>query len=230
MEKMKLYENVKIEYGGIDYGSLNLTLKNKDVTFNFWFDDLLSDPIPDIVKLLNFVQDGKILGKITNTGAFFRPIVLEFGENDLEFEVDYEKRDLAFQILAWHSTTKKICLDFKIYGKKITFRCFYFRDELTNMLKKILSDLLNDEKFPYFYPLYNRYDDIAFDKIADLIEATVKNIPDLTDKEKHIKADELLLQMMKDDKIELCKSYKIFVEKYKKMLTDYVVPENWFEE
>ena len=97
------------------------------------------------------------------------------------------------------------------------------------MLKKILSDLLNDKKFPYIYPLYDHYDEVSFDEVANLVDIKVKNIKDLTDEEKDLKEAELLLQMLKEGKVKLCDAYKIFIDKYKRMLTEYKIPKKWFK-
>ena len=223
-----------IEYGDIDCGEIKLILKKGGEIFNFWFDDLLGDPIPDIVRLLNFVQSGENLSKHTDIGTFYNPLILEFGENDLEFECNTEKRELEFQISAWHCGANKVRLSFKIYykpiyGKQITFIDIYLRDELTEMLKKILSDLLNDKKFPYIYPLYYRYDEVSFDEVANLVDIKVKKITNLTDEEKNLKEAELLLQMLKEGKVKLCDAYKIFIDKYKRMLTEYKIPKKWFK-
>ena len=97
---------------------------------------MTSDPIPEIVRLLNFVKSGK---NISSSNIF------NFGDNDLEFQIN-----------AWHERHEKIWLTFKIfykpiYGKGIDFSCVYKRDKLAAMLKKFPADVLNDEKF-----LYNR--------------------------------------------------------------------------
>ena len=175
-----------------------MKIKRDGKEYTFIFDDLISDPMPEIVRLLNFVEGVK-----NNTAEIFK-----FGDNDLEFQIDEDKRNLEFQIYAWRSCDKEIWLTFKIfykkiYGREIIFRDVYHCEELAAMLKKIISDLLNDEKFPYEYPLYGRYDDISFDEVD--------------------------FQMLKDGKVKIPDSYKIFFEKYKKMLTNYIIPENWFK-
>ena len=65
------------------------------------------------MRLLNFVQSGENLSKHTDIGTFYNPLILEFGENDLEFECNTEKRELEFQISAWHCGANKVRLSFK---------------------------------------------------------------------------------------------------------------------
>lgn len=174
-----------------------MKIKRRGEEFKFSFDALTSDPIPNIVKLLQFVAAGVNLP--TNQAGGYRSAGFDFGDNDLEFKIDPDKRNLEFQIRAWHDTNNKIWLTFKIfykqaYGKEITFADVYLRDNLKDMLKKILSNLFNDEKFPYAYPLYGRYDDVSFENFGDLAEEIVKNIPNLTDEEREHMEEKLLLQ------------------------------------
>lgn len=39
----------------------------------------------------------------------------------------------------------------------------------------------------------------------------------------------IISDLLRAEKVKLPDSYKIFFEKYKKMLTEYIIPENWFK-
>lgn len=212
LKKMTFENNLKIEYGEIIMGGMiKLSVKKYEQNFDFWFFEYHCDPIPKLVELLNFIQKGENVSKL-----------------DFMDELNYYENKVAFQISVWHSLPKKVWLTLKIFDNDIVFHDVYLRDELEEMLKKIFSDLLNDEKFPYFYPVSDCYDEDSFDDALELAENMAENIPNLNDEERFAKEEEFFLQMMKEGKVKLVDSYKKFLEKYKKMLTDYIIPKTWF--
>ena len=204
-------DSLKIEYGGIICGFIKLHFKKKNYFCEITFDQLVNDPIPQLVNFFLQVRNGE----------------------DCEEHFSDEWFRVPQLSMAAHQNGGTIFFVLKIYKYEhitetdVIFEEIYFRDEFETMLKKIFDDLLHDEKFPYIYPMYHRYDDKQMDEVYELACQMANNIPNLTDEERNDKEDKFLLQMMRYGKIKPDDCDAVFIEKYKKMLANYIVPENW---
>ena len=92
------------------------------------------------------------------------------------------------------------------------------------MFKKLFSDLLYDKYFPYSYPCFwyicEDTDDAIFDSVEEELE---KLHPDWN-------MGDILNFAVANWKFSLSDRNKNFFEKYKKMLSEYIIPDRWFEE
>ena len=212
-------EDFNITYGGIDCGYLQLNFKTPQINETFIFDELLSDPIPQLVKLFNYIQDCIEFDR--NYDDDKRGIDISIGYNcEIELGETYDDRITAIKIVAEHRDWRNL-IKFESSNKKISIQQSYLCIEWAEMFKKLFSDLLNDKYFPYSYPCFwyicEDTDNEQFDELESKAE---KLHPDWC-------YGDILNLIVSEGKFSLSDKNKIFLEDYKKMLTDYVVPEGW---
>ena len=176
----------------------------------------MSDPIPQLVELFNYIQ------RCIEFDNEHRERGISIG---YEFETNlpdtYDDRKIALKISVKHYDLRNI-LNFEIPDKQISFSYTYLCMEWLEMFKKLFDDLLNDKNFPYSYPLYDKLnddDETIYDSV--IIELELLH-PDWTN-------GEILNYAVKEGKLELSQRYKIYLNHYKRMLTEYKIPEKWFE-
>ena len=212
-----LDNNFSINYAGIECGYLELIFKTPTESYKFVFDELLSDPIPQLVELFNYIQRCiKFDNEHRERGI---SIGYEFETNLLD---TYDDRKIALKISVKHYDLRNI-LNFEIPDKKISFTHTHLCVEWLEMFKKLFSNLLNDKDFPYSYPCFwylgEDQGDGIYDTITDEIEAAHPNWTN----------GEILNYAVKEGKLELSQRHKIYLNHYKRMLTEYKIPKKWFE-
>ncbi len=88
------------------------------------------------------------------------------------------------------------------------------------MLKKIFDALLNDKYFPYSYPCFWYLGESdESDTVLDAIEAAH---PYWTN-------GDVCNCAVETGQLKLAPRHEKYLGHYKKMLTDYVIPDKWFE-
>ena len=187
---MNYTENLKIEYGGIECGYISLKFKKDNKNFEIICDELLDDPIPQLVNFFVNIKSGK-----------------DCVEN---FDEMYPNEKIF--CLSTHNIDNKIFLEAKIYKHNIIFNEIYYKNDLIMMLKKIFTDLLNDKYFPYSFPCFWYLLEEELEKLhpewnyGDIINYAVAK-----------------------GKFRVSQENKIYIENYKKMLTEYIIPKKWFK-
>ena len=107
----------------------------------------------------------------------------------------------------------------KLVWQNVTLCEYLSRDELADMFKRIFDALLIDKYFPYSYPCFGVIDeseDFEF-AVTDAIEA---EHPDWS-------IGDVLNYAVENGLLKLEPRYEEFLATYRRMLTDYVVPEGW---
>jgi len=143
-------EEFNIKYGGIDCGYLEIDFISPKMKEKFIFDELLSDPIPQLVELFNYVQ--KCIEFDKNFGCQKRGSSIGY-KFEINLPETYDDRITTMKISAEHYDLRNI-LNFEIPDKNFSFRQTYLCVEWAEMFKKLFSDLLNDKYFPYSYPCF----------------------------------------------------------------------------
>ena len=202
VEKLKLWsenDSLSIEYGEIDTGDLKLVIKKNDRDFNFYFDETLDDPLPDLVKFFNAVRNG---------------------EDYFDINIMRDDGHIAFKLSLKRGFDGKVSFYVEIVREKIIFCEYLTCEELATMFKKIFDDLLNDKYFPYSYPCfwYLGESDVS-DEIFDAIEEAH---PDWT-------TGDVWNYAVESGQLKLLPCYEKYLEHYKKMLTKFIIPDKWFE-
>ena len=107
----------------------------------------------------------------------------------------------------------------ELVWQNVTLCEYLSRDELADMLKRIFDALLTDKYFPYLYPCfwYICESDEPDCEITDAIEA---EHPDWS-------IGDVLNYAVDSGQLQLLPRYEEFLSTYRRMLTDYVVPEGW---
>ena len=204
-----------ITYGGINCGDISLIFKDLEKSYDMGFDEMTCDPLPALVEFYNYVQKCIAFDK-----KFEHKIGVSIGYN---FETIVEDYEPELKISAEHRQYQ-ITATFELRNNHVTFRQTYKCFLWAELLKKLFSDLVNDKYFPYSYPCFwylcKDVGDEVFYKFDDEVD---KLYPDWNEGDK-------LNYGVEQGILSLSARNKIFAEKYKKMLTDYVVPEKWFEE
>ncbi len=190
---------LKIEYESIDCGYVGINFIKDGKNFNLGFDELLSDPFPQFVNLFVHVQHNEDCEE-------------KFGDT-------HDGRITVLKISV-RPDAEKVILNAEFVNEKILLEEIYRREELAAMLKKIFDDLLNDKYFPYSYPCfcYLSESDLSND-VLDAIE------------EAHLdwETGDVWNYAVESGQLKLASCYEKYLENYKKMLTDFVIPDKWFE-
>ena len=186
-----------IEYGGIECGEIKIIIKKNVQTFEFYFDELLDDPLPDLVKFFNAVRGG---------------------EDYFEINIMLDDGRIAFKLSIKSSINDQVHFYVDLVGESLTLHLR--REELTAMFKKIFDALLNDKYFPYSYPCYGNIheEDNLYDELID----EAKKYPNWS-------FGDVLNHAAEAGQLKLSTPYEKYLEHYRKMLTDYVIPDKWFE-
>lgn len=199
LKQWRFNDALVIEYDGIDCGFVGLNLIKSGKVFHFGFDELLSDPFPQLVNLFLHVQRGEDCTE--NLGD------------------TYDDRITALKISTRHEGDK-VFLTAELVDKKIILTETYEREDLAAMLKKIFDALLNDKYFPYSYPCFWYLGESdESDTVLDAIEAAH---PYWTN-------GDVCNCAVESGQLKLAPRYEKYLGHYKKMLTDYVIPDKWFE-
>ena len=186
-----------IEYGGIAGGDITLVVKKGAQAFKFYFDECLDDPLPALVRFFNAVRSGE-----------------KFSEANLMRDDGHVAFTISFK--PWTDGRIRFFVD--LVWEDVIFCARIRREELAAMLKRIFDALLNDKYFPYSYPLF----DIRFDDDSD--EAVVDA---LATEHSDWAFGDVLNYAFDSGRLKLEPHYEKFLSTYKKMLTEYVVPEGW---
>ena len=127
VDKLKRWsetDSLTVEYGGVAGGYITLLVKKGAQAENFYFDEILDDPLPALVKFFNAVRAGD-----------------DFAETEIK---DYDDK-VDFKL--WTNGQFRFVVE--LVREKIIFYEIYRREELAAMLKRIFDSLLNDRYFPY---------------------------------------------------------------------------------
>ena len=198
---MNYTENLKIEYCGVECGCISLKFKKGNKNFEIICDELLNDPIPQLVNFFVNVKNGK-----------------DCVEN---FDEMYPNEKIF--CLSAHNFDNKIFLEVKIYKHNIIFNEIYYKNDLIAMLKKIFTDLLNDKYFPYSFPCFWYLLEDIDDKFQDSVEEELEKLyPEWN-------YGDIINYAVAEGKFIVSQENKIYIENYKKMLTEYIIPKKWFE-
>ncbi len=201
VDKLKRWrenDSLTVEYGGVAGGEITLVVMKDAQAYNFYFDELLDDPLPALVKFFNAVRGGD-----------------DFAETEILRDDGHVDFKLSFK--PW--TDGQLRFVVELVWQKVTLCEYLNRDELADMLKRIFDALLTDKYFPYSYPCFGVIDeseDFEF-AVTDAIEA---EHPDWS-------IGDVLNYAVESGQLKLLPRYEEFLAKYKRMLTDYVVPEDW---
>lgn len=202
VDKLRLWidsEPLKFYYDGIAYGYLTLVAEKAGAAIALIFDELLSDPMPQIVHLLTCVTEGKD-GREFLTGNFEEPL-LEISATGV-----YE------DMMLW---------EMRFPEKGVIFASILARDEIAAMLREIVKGLLEDEAFLFMYPCYWCLDEASFDRVFDEADEIGK---DLSEEEQ----THLLARMLREANVPLEEGKEEYFAKYRKMLTEYIIPDGWY--
>jgi len=197
VEKLKLWsknDSLSLEYGEIDCGDMKLIVRKNTRAFEFWFDELLDDPLPDLVKFFNAVRSGE---------DYFNANIMR-DDGHIAFKLSI-KRWLEGQVRFY----------VELVGEGITFCEYLRREELAAMFKKIFDDLLSDKYFPYSYPCFWYLGESGVSSIED-------THPNFT-------TGDVWNYAVETGQVKLAPRYEKYLEHYKKMLTDFIIPDKWFE-
>lgn len=202
VEKLKLWrdnDSLTVEYGGVECGDIKLVV-NKAQTFEFYFDELLDDPLPDLVKFFNAVRGGE---------DHFETKLVWHNESDV----------LKLSLEPWFD--EKVRFYVELVHKKLVFCQWLRREELADMFKKIFNDLLNDKYFPYSYPCFWYLGEEA-DPNGEVIDAIEEAHPDW-------ETGDVWNYAVATGQLKLTPRHEKYLEHYKRMLSDYIIPDKWFE-
>ena len=171
----------------------NATIK----AFNFYFDELLDDPLPDFVKFFNAVRGG---------------------EDYFNVELMRDDGHVALKLSTKRWLDEQIRFYVELVGEEIIFCEYMKRDDLIAMLKKIFDALLNDKYFPYSYPCFDNIheEDNLYD---ELVEEAKKH----SDRS----FGDVLNYAAETGQFKLMPRYEKYLAHYKKMLTEYIIPDKW---
>ena len=207
---------IDLKYMKISNTRHSISLKHikDDIENDFEFYERYEDPMPQFVNFLNHIKNGEDFEQIVASNLkeeFFRLSLKNNDENQVTFEIYDLRNGVSFS-----ETTS--------------------REKVINMFDKIISDLLNDENFPYFYPCYHFLDENMIDDIKkknlDLSfkEMEKHNLNFVQTMQYRFKLDDLLEQDdIREGRIPLINDGEEFLKKYKKMLIECEVPEDWLE-
>ena len=92
------------------------------------------------------------------------------------------------------------------------------REDLIAMLKKIFDALLNDKYFPYSYPCFGSIHEE--DNLYDELVEEAKKHSDWS-------FGNVLNYAAETGQLKLAPRYEKYLAHYKKMLTEYVIPDKW---
>ena len=124
-----------LKYGGIECGVIKLILNADGKNFGFLFDEILNDPLPQLVQLYNAVKN--------NEGC------------EIILEDEVPDNPPLLKISAQKFSTEKFKLSIEIIKNKLCVCEDFLREELLATLEKIFINLLNDKYFPYSYPCFS---------------------------------------------------------------------------
>ena len=200
---------IHIMYNKIKYGYIYFTLLKDARKINFKFQSSTEDPIPKFINFLNHVRAGEDFEQnITNSSK----------ENVLCLSVKNQGND-------------KVNFEMYITKRDIIFSEIISRVEVVDIFEGIIYYLLNDKGFPYMYPCYHYLDE---NKIKTIKEQNTKKLLNQISKLDRLefiklqdKLDELLELYINKRVVKISDEGKIFLDKYKKMLKELKVPEEW---
>lgn len=195
-------EKLKIEYGGVECGFVVLKVKEGFSAYEFIFDETLSDPFPKLVNMYVHVQKGE-----------------DCVENLLDA---YDRRIVVMKISA-RVERENVFLTIELVKEKLTFNEIYLREEFLAMIKRNFDRLLGDKYFPYSYPCFLYVSDTSGTNFSEAIMDTMaKSRRDGT-------VGDLLNNAIETGRLKLEDYHKKFIKNYRRMLTHFVIPADWFE-
>ncbi|MBR4152897.1 MAG: hypothetical protein IKT98_08050 [Selenomonadaceae bacterium] len=197
-----MFGGLKIEYGGVECGFVILRIKEGFSIHEFIFDEIMSDPFPELVNLYVHVQRGE-----------------NYSEN---FFDTYDENITVLKISA-RVQKERVLVTVELVKKKIILKEVFQRKEFLAMVKKIFTGLLSDKYFPYSYPCFLYITETHGTEFSEAIMDSIANSrSDWT-------TGDVLNYAFESGRLKLEPRYVKYLEQYKRMLTDFVIPEDWFE-
>ena len=195
-------DKLKITYGGVECGFVTLRVNEGFNVYEFIFDETLSDPFPKLVNLYVHVRNG---------------------ESCSENLVDAYDRRIAVVKISARIEGNNVFLTIELVKEKLTFNEIYRRDEFLTMIKRVFDGLLGDKYFPYSYPCFLYVSDRAGTSFSDAImETMAKSRRDSSE-------GDLLNNAIETGRLKLEPHHKNFIRNYRRMLTHFVIPNDWFD-
>ena len=128
--------SLNITFEGIECGYLTLNICKGNKFYPVVFDELLSDPIPALVRIRNRIRKVK----------YHTEEVFEDSEKILGIKVSFYDDEYVY-------------IEIDLNKDKRTIIDILEINVLIKMIDSILTDLLSDKGFPYVYPCYHLLDD-----------------------------------------------------------------------
>ena len=202
VDKLRLWmggDTLRFYYGGIEYGYLTLVAEKGEMKINMVFDELLSDPMPQIVHFLTCVKSDALV------------------EEELLGHLD----EPLLQISANGLYRDMMLLEMRFPQHDVIFSEILSREAIATVFQRIADGLLQDDGFIFMYPCYWYLDATSFDRVSDEAEEIGKDLS----QEEQVR---LLVRMLREANVPLEADKEEYAEKYRRMLAEYVIPEGWY--
>ena len=200
-----------IELDSMAYGYLHIVVRGKTAGKTVLiFDDTFTDPLVGLARLTDNISQGREGHAAVADDAFY----------------------IAFHV--WNRPENKVRLRMrsfsKIVGKKANETADVIMDRATvvETFKKLLQDIANDPDFGHQFVCYDNLDEEQYDQAEKAAELEWKRLVDsgetnLDDGD----AQERLLRKYVREMISLKPADLEYLEKYKRMLITYQIPDGW---
>ena len=195
-------EKLKVTYGGVECGFVTLKVKEGFNAYEFIFSEILSDPFPKLVNMFVRVRNGE-----SCTEDFFDA---------------YDRRIVVLKISA-RVEGYDVILSIELVKEGLKFSEIYLREEFLTMIKRVFDGLLGDKYFPYSYPCFLYVSDSSGTNFsAALMDTMAKSRSDDS-------TGDLLNNAVATGRLKLEPHHKNFIRNYRRMLTHFVIPQDFFE-
>ena len=188
---------IDLKYNRIENGFIFLDAIKDNNKVELVFDELLSDPIPQFVNFYNHVKNG---------------------ENWKEEIKELDGRRIL-NIFATKIDDNYFQFEMDCFESGTAFWGNIKLKDLINKFEEIFDKLLNDKDFPHLYPCFWHHEHEIFESVSD--EAWELSNHDIDIE------DELMRNFFREGRIPLEDREEEIVEKFKKMLIEYKIPEGW---
>ena len=188
-----LNKTLNISFESISYGYLSLRFEKNGKNNSLMFDELTSDPIPQLIRFRNHLRKG------------------EEWEETIK---DYDKTTLIISSRqSWNK--EDLIIEVTMPQENILLRDLYPIKYIVSMFDKIIHDLLNDSGFPYVYPCYNMLEED--DEYWDIVD---KEIDDLWDIAKYADKETMYLYLLGRGRVPMTETGGRYAAQYKAMLIE----------
>lgn len=212
----------------VEYGYLVISFGNEKYSFYSDCDECLSDPLPNIVRLILSLKLGRNYAFVIDDMC---------PESLLGIRTSFINNDEVFLELVGMNVSCKNsvsnCYDCTMQNEcdynteKVKIEGILSRVTCIKMFEDFIKSIVEDVRYPKQYPGFSCLNDNMYDCIDDMVEKELLDMGIVKDDNKYDECYKSVEIRLTNERVNIIPENSEYIAKYDKMLREYIVPISW---